>query len=163
NHGDTWKGMWDAAGRGHKGGRLIMLGTPNHGSFAIPQLITGIEPLVRKLELVDLRHDLPELKAIFNTFPGSLQLLPSPFAHPELKPLYDAKTYGPLGLSQAHLTAALEQHRKLRAVIDPDRMAYVAGFNQPTFNYVQPTLEAMSNVRAYAVTREGDGRVPHEL
>ena len=27
--------------RWNKGGKLIMLGTPNHGSFAIPQVITG--------------------------------------------------------------------------------------------------------------------------
>ena len=26
-----------------RGGRLIMLGTPNHGSFAVPQILTGLE------------------------------------------------------------------------------------------------------------------------
>ena len=31
-----------------------MLGTPNHGSFAIPQVITGLEGMVRKLAVVDL-------------------------------------------------------------------------------------------------------------
>jgi pimeloyl-ACP methyl ester carboxylesterase len=163
NHPETWQRMWDEPSGGRSGGRLLMLGTPNHGSFAIPQVIAGIEPLVRKLGLADLVHDLPALRQIFNTFPGSLHMLPSPFKYPELQPLYEAGTYGALGISQHHLTAALDHHAKLRAVIEPDRMTYVAGYNQPTFSYVAPTLEAISNVDAYAVTQAGDGRVPHAL
>ena len=61
-----------------------MLGTPNHGSFAIPQTITGLEGMVRKLALADLRHDLGELLPVFNSFLGSYQMLPSPLVEPPL-------------------------------------------------------------------------------
>jgi len=163
NHGESWKRMWDEPGAGRRGGRLVMLGTPNHGSFAIPQVITGLEPLVQKLSKADLHHDVRELQQIFNTFPGSLQMLPSPLKYDSLRPLYRAETYGALGISQAHLNAALDHHMKLSTVIERDRMVYVAGFNQPTFSYVDPKLPAMSKLGAYTVTREGDGRVPHKL
>ena len=33
---DRWRTMWDNKGNGSAGGRLVMLGTPNQGSFAIP-------------------------------------------------------------------------------------------------------------------------------
>jgi CHAT domain-containing protein len=163
NHRETWKRMWDERGAGRTGGRLVMLGTPNHGSFAIPQVITGLEPLVQKMSTADLVHDTSGLQAIFNTFPGSLQMLPSPLKYGSLKPLYQAETYGSLGISQTHLTAALNHHYKLATVIEPDRMSYVAGYNQPTFSYVDPNLKAMANLQAYAVTNDGDGRVPHVL
>ncbi|MGZ3316904.1 MAG: esterase/lipase family protein, partial [Isosphaeraceae bacterium] len=32
-HPDRWKTMWDAERNGERGGRLVMLGTPNHGSY----------------------------------------------------------------------------------------------------------------------------------
>src|SRR5580765_845661 len=61
-----------------KKSRLVMLGTPNHGSFAIPQVITGAYDTVRKLALLDLTHNLRDLCTILNSFPGSMQMLPSP-------------------------------------------------------------------------------------
>jgi hypothetical protein len=33
-YNSRWKTMWDTKGNGKAGGRLVMLGTPNHGSFA---------------------------------------------------------------------------------------------------------------------------------
>jgi hypothetical protein len=163
NHGARWRSMWDRAGKGRAGGRLIMLGTPNQGSFAIPQVLMGIEPLVQQLKVVDLSHDMPGLRRIFNTFPGSLQMLPSPFVYDSLTPLYQSATYGALGIPQVHLDAARAHHQKLRPIVDPDRMLYVAGYDQPTYSYVDPTFPRMANLKAYAVTRAGDGRVPHVL
>ena len=51
-----------------KGGRLIMLGTPNLGSFAIPQVITGALDTVRKLALVDVTHSRAELLGVLNSW-----------------------------------------------------------------------------------------------
>ena len=59
-------------------GRLIMLGTPNYGSFNIPQVLTGVESLVVLLARCDLAHDLTQVLEIVNTFPGGYLLLPSP-------------------------------------------------------------------------------------
>jgi pimeloyl-ACP methyl ester carboxylesterase len=160
----------DRAARWHKmldksapaaGGRLIMLGTPNHGSFAIPQVITGLEGMVRKLALADMHHSLEELLPIFNSFVGSYQMLPSPFAMGDVEWLYDAKSYGKFNIPQAHLDTARAHHDALRNIIDTHRMVYIAGYNQPTFNGIPSRRPAER--QAYTVTRKGDGRVPHEL
>jgi pimeloyl-ACP methyl ester carboxylesterase len=158
---ERWATMWDKKSDGLAGGRLIMLGTPNHGSFAIPQTITGLEGMVRKLALADLSHSLDELLPVFNSFLGSYQMLPSPHAMEGVKWLYDASKYGKSGVPQEHLDTALEHHASLRDVIDPERMRYIAGFNQPTFSGL--TREKPGDADAYSVTREGDGRVPHKL
>jgi pimeloyl-ACP methyl ester carboxylesterase len=160
---ERWKTMWDktSAVKGTAGGRLIMLGTPNHGSFAIPQTITGLEGMVRKLALADLHHDLDELLPVFNSFLGSYQMMPSPFAMDGVKWLYDAAKYGRFGVPQEHLDTALKHHESLRDVIDPERMRYIAGFNQATFSGL--TKERPDLADAYRITREGDGRVPHQL
>ena len=44
-HKDLWDKLRD--GEGSRGGRLIMLGTPNFGSFAIPQALTGGEKMIK--------------------------------------------------------------------------------------------------------------------
>jgi CHAT domain-containing protein/pimeloyl-ACP methyl ester carboxylesterase len=154
-----WEKMADDASG--SGGRLIMLGTPNHGSFAIPQVITGLEGMVRKLALVDIRHGLNDLLPVFNSFVGSYQMLPSPLAMSDIEWLYKAAAYAPLAVPQAHLDNALKHHESLAKVIDPDRMIYIAGYDQLTFSGFkkkQPSAED-----AYFVTLDGDGRVPHAL
>lgn len=157
-----WAKMWDKKGKGHSGGRLVMLGTPNHGSFAIPQVFWGIESLVRKLERFDLRHNMSQLLAILNTFLGSYQMLPSPLKMKTMEPLYRAETYGQRNVSQRHLDAARRHHEWLADVVDTKRMIYVAGDQEPTFcdlaHFDHPDIE-----EAYDVTTAGDGRVPHTL
>ena len=62
-----------------------MLGTPNHGSFTIPEVITGALDTVRKIAILDVTHNRAELLSILNTFPGSLQMLPSPLVLPGME------------------------------------------------------------------------------
>ncbi len=163
-YGNRWKTMWDKDGNGKKGGRLVMLGTPNHGSFAIPQVITGLEDLVRKISLLDLRHDRQDLLATFNSFVGSYQMLPSPLQMPEIKDLYTSASYSPfkVSVSQLHLDNASEHHSLLSNVIDVQRMIYVAGYDQPTFSGVRD-WKKLDKTEGYQLTTEGDGRVPHAL
>lgn len=161
-HAEQWKAMWDAEGGGQRGGRLVMLGTPNGGSWAIPQVITGLEGLVRKLGLIDVVHSKRDVLRILNSFLGTVQMLPSPIGRPEREALYQAATWGDLDIPQAHLDAALVHHRLLAsdAAID-ERMVYVAGANVPTLDGVDA-----SHVRdkdRYRATLAGDGRVTHEL
>ena len=63
-----------------------MLGTPNHGSFAIPLTLTGAEKLVKLLIKADLHHGKDELLAILGTFPGLYDMLPSPFVEARRRP-----------------------------------------------------------------------------
>jgi pimeloyl-ACP methyl ester carboxylesterase len=158
---ERWKTMWDKNSQGARGGRLVMLGTPNHGSFAIPQTITGLEGMVRKLAFADLHHSLEQLLPVFNSFVGSYQMLPSPLEMKGVDWLYEAGKYGKFNVPQAHLDTALKHHKSLRNVVDPERMHYIAGFNQPTFDGLKKERADLAD--AYTVTREGDGRVPHAL
>jgi pimeloyl-ACP methyl ester carboxylesterase len=169
---ERWEAMWDKGDAtrpaGTSGGRLVMLGTPNYGSFAIPQVATGIEGLVKKLALADLRHSVRELLETFNSFVGSYQMLPSPFVMKPMERLYQSGTYGGYNVPQRHLDNARQYHQFLSDAIDAKRMVYVAGFGQPTFNNIK--LDAggvnflpLDNVDSYEMTLDGDGRVPHSL
>lgn len=162
-HGDRWNAMWDVNGSGRRGGRLIMLGTPNHGSYAVPQIMTGLEGTLRKLARLDLKTSLTQVSSIANTFPGSYQMLPSPLIVEDIDPLYRADAYPPqFGVAQHHLDTAWSHHELLRDVVDPQRMVYVAGYGQPTFCGITDYSQ-IASLDSYEVTLAGDGRVPHVL
>lgn len=161
---NRWRTMWDQKGNGKAGGRLIMLGTPNLGSFAIPQVITGLEGLVRKLARLDLRHDRQELLETFNSFVGSYQMMPSSEEMSNIAPLYNSGTYSKFNVNvpQQHLTRALNHHQWLKDAIDFDRMIYVAGYDQPTYSDISD-WNKLDSTKGYQMTLDGDGRVTHRL
>jgi hypothetical protein len=143
--------------------RLVMIGTPNHGSFEALKGILGLGDMVRRLALVDLHHSRVALRDILNTFVGTYQMLPSPLKVPAMEPLYRADTYKEeLHLSQARLDVARELHAQLAEVVDPERMLYIAGANKPTVGGLK-SLERMDSEDAYTSTWAGDGTVPHAL
>ncbi len=148
--------------RWRKGGRLIMLGTPNHGSFAIPQVITGAYDTIRKLALIDLTHSRRELTDILNTFPGSLQMLPSPLQMESMGKMYNASLWSAWGVPQRILDLARASHERLAKVVDGERMSYIAGFNQSTKVDVLD-WSRLDRADAYRDSLEGDGTVPHAL
>ena len=151
-HGERWK----------HGGRLVMLGTPNHGSFAIPQVITGAYDTVRKLALLDFRHNLRDLCTILNTFPGSLQMMPSPLRMPTMERMYQATQWANWGVPQPILDLARASHERLARVVDGERMSYIAGCNQVTKVDVRD-WRRLDHADGYADSLEGDGTVPHAL
>lgn len=157
--------VWDAmAGKeGDKGGRLVMLGTPNYGSFAIPQAMTGEDTMVKLLAAADLTHNLSEILEVINTFVGSYQMLPSPSKlPPALHLMYRRDSWGSAPVSDTHLARALKFHADMeqQGTIDPERMVYIAGCNQETacgLKFIAP------GEFDYQITYDGDGRVPHSL
>lgn len=160
-HPQVWESMKDSDLVA--GGRLIMLGTPNYGSFAIPPVLTGSDEMIEMLARVDLAHSLHELLEISNTFVGSYMLLPAPAKlKPHLHAIYQKDTWGAApGVSQLHLSRTFQFHTDLaQAAIDPARMVYVAGCKQVTpagMSIVAP------GEFEYELTSDGDGRVSHEL
>ena len=163
-HTARWKSMWDGRSnhKGTEGGRLVMLGTPNHGSYLIPQVITGLSSTIRKIERVDVWHDLASILQVVNSFVGSFQMLPSPLEDKEAEPLYRTETYGDLKIPGALLDIARTHHEELREVIDPDRLTYVAGANQATISGIK-NYSDLRKPEAYTATFQGDGSVTHKL
>jgi len=47
---ERWKRM-EKGLEDNSGGRLIMLGTPNHGTYGAARMLTGLDPVVRRLAL----------------------------------------------------------------------------------------------------------------
>lgn len=146
------------------GGRLVMLGTPNYGSYAIPPVLTGGDSMIKMLARVDTQHNMPELLAITNTFLGSYMLLPSPSKMPpHLHSIYQRDTWGSTpGVSQQHLNRTFQFYIDLERAptIDPARMIYIAGSRRVTMSGM--TIVAPGEFE-YQLTSDGDGRVPHDL
>jgi pimeloyl-ACP methyl ester carboxylesterase len=160
-HRKLWDSLRDA--EGERGGRLIMLGTPNYGSFSIPQVMTGTETLVKWLARADIRHSPAELLQIINTFVGSYQMLPAPSKlSPAARAIYRSGTWGHFPVSEAHLQRAFSFHDDLEKgeTIDPQRMIYIAGAGRETLAGLSILYPGEFD---YTTTFDGDGRVTHEL
>jgi pimeloyl-ACP methyl ester carboxylesterase len=158
---DVWATMQDPSGQG-RGGRLVMMGTPNRGSYAIPLALTGEEKMVKTLAKLDFQHDRPGLLRILNTFVGSYQLLPSPrldLGGDDHKKLFDVATWGGLPVHQALLDRGKAFMTELDPVTDASRLIFVGGYNQETPHRIH--VDGPGRFR-YESTLEGDGRVPHE-
>jgi hypothetical protein len=157
----TWAAMKDPFGL-RRGGRLVMLGTPNRGSFAIPLVLTGQEKTVKNLATLDRKHDVRELLDIINTFPGSYQMVPTPklaFGDDRMQ-LFDRATWGECPIPQAYLDKGRAFQEALHEVTDADRLIYVAGYNQRTPYRIRVDAPGQFS---YQETYDGDGRVPHDL
>ena len=80
--GHSMGGLVARAALTHAAGKhvsqLIMLGTPNAGSLAAVQALRGTYSVVRKIAMLDLRHDAEYLaRNVFASFPGLHELLPA--------------------------------------------------------------------------------------
>ncbi len=179
-HAKRWEQMKDDPPKGvskskagPRGGRLVMLGTPNHGSYLIPQAVMGLAGTIRKLEVVDPWHDMDGILDIVKSFAGLLQMLPSPQIDAAAKPLYEASTYPGRAISQALLDQAKVHHENvLDKQGDPDRMSYVAGWNETTIAGIVAEKASAGKVQrlkpvnrgdSYFYTKLGDGSVTHAL
>lgn len=154
-HGDVWAKM----------GKLIMLGTPNHGSLAIPQLYTGMYRLIRVIAAIDTRHNVGQLLQFAKLFVGTYQMLPriellQQTTNPEK--VFEPGSYGELNPPPARLQDAKQFQQEIDAVLNPERMVYIAGSNQPTADGVSDWTK-LGSVDGYHMTALGDGTVPHSL
>ena len=158
---DLWASIDQGDGRA-RGGRLVMLGTPNRGAYATALLLLGEERTLKGLAALDRRHDRQALRSIVAGFPGVYELLPSPLAildddHAEL---FQAGAWGDLPVRADLLVRAQRMHESLRDVDDPDRLVYVAGHGRATPHLLRVERPGRFSFRE---TVEGDGRVPHAL
>ena len=157
------------------GSRLLMLGTPNGGSYEAVRWLTGWNPTLGKLSWLDISHDTAGLVNIVNRYPGLLELLPADdgkhnFSKPELWQDLCKGGDKKWPLPQADDLKNLNKTWQLvrDAPIDPERMFYVAGWSPETvcdfenmsgrglFSKQRPPLRFYS-------TKKGDGTVPWAL
>jgi pimeloyl-ACP methyl ester carboxylesterase len=135
--------------------KLIMLGTPNGGSFASVQTLRAAYPFMRKMATLDRRHSAEYLAAkIFGTFPGLYHMLPATRRSGRVN-LLDPAAWPQDGLKpNAELLGQVAAARKCLAPVDA-RMVQVIGVNQETVVGVRRTPAGFE----YAMSRNGDGTV----
>jgi hypothetical protein len=89
---DRWRNMQSDLS---KGGRMVLIGVPNHGTFLAPQILSGTAEIVHRLVKLDDRRSYSRIVKTFRTFASLYQLIPrhDSFANPGASRLFDAKTY----------------------------------------------------------------------
>jgi pimeloyl-ACP methyl ester carboxylesterase len=136
--------------------QLIMLGTPNYGSFAPVQVLRATYDVVLKVAALDLHHTAEELTStVFNSFPGLYQMLPAPEKFGTID-LYDQTSWPAHGpRPDPALLAGVKPVISRLAPAD-SRFFLIAGVNQDTVTGVQKTGGDFT----YEVSADGDGTVP---
>ena len=136
--------------------RVVLLGTPNGGSFAAVQALRGTYAVVRKVARLALRSSAEELAArVFSTFASLYDLLPAAEGAAGLD-LFDPHAWPGDGLTpQAELLQGARAARQRLALPDA-RFAFVAGVGQETVTRVRQRRGEF----VYTLSRGGDGTVP---
>jgi hypothetical protein len=169
---DLWRRIRDG------GGRLVMLGTPNRGSWEIVRLLVAQASTLKQLALVDLANDRGQLLAVIREFPGVLELLPegprdffSTAIWQALKDHDDVEQWGlpGQGRPKAGAPSWLQQARDVRdwlrdRAVDPPGMIYVAGQASETTSRVFETIDQRRGQRdrkclRFFVSQRGDSSV----
>ncbi|RKH15691.1 CHAT domain-containing protein [Corallococcus sp. CA047B] len=149
-----------AIGQGAPYARLIMLGTPNSGSFDPVMALRATHPVVRKLGALDLRHTPEQLsRDLFTTFPGLTQMLPDPERWSEVD-LYDLSQWPPDDLHPRDVL--LKGVAPMRAGLAGAREDFfiICGVDQETTVGLRHDEQGRF---VYQTSRQGDGTVPLEF
>lgn len=136
--------------------RLVLLGTPNFGSFAPLQALRGTYSVVRKIASLMNTGTAESLAGeIFNTFPSLYQMLPVA-ACTGGKDLFDPEHWPRSGPQPD--PALLRDARIAQSTLgSPDeRTCVVVGVGQETVT----SASRRGDEFVYTITRHGDGTVP---
>lgn len=136
--------------------RLIMLGTPNYGSFAPVMVFRGIYRFLKILALLDFPNSAKDLAGKMSTFPGLTEMMPhkEKFSAVNLYDINAWPTSGPRPLP-ALLASAPKAQAKL-ATPPQDKATMIAGVDQKTVT----SLSVKGGEFVFEETRNGDGTVP---
>jgi pimeloyl-ACP methyl ester carboxylesterase len=136
--------------------RVVLLGTPNRGSFAPVQALRGTYAVVRKIARLDGATTAERLtEEVFNSFPSLYQMVPV-FGGKGAADLLDPGSWPDSG--PALRPALLERARRFRDTLPPpdERFVAIAGIGQETVTAVSKARDGF----VYTLTRQGDGTVP---
>jgi pimeloyl-ACP methyl ester carboxylesterase len=137
--------------------QLVMLGTPNYGSFVPVQALRGVDSTVKKLAALDLTANAEQLATIFTSFVGLCQMLPAQARYSRVN-FFDVASWPSSGpqLSAAVLQEANDVQDSLADA--NEQFFLIAGYNQATL--VGASLGADRTEFEYEMSQEGDGTVP---
>ena len=136
--------------------RVVLLGTPNTGSFAPVQALRGVYAVVRKLARLSHSQTAESLAAeVFSTFPSLYHLLPVANGNSE-QDLFDAGAWPANGPTPnvPLLTRAREVLKTLAC--GDERFINIIGAGQETVT----RATRRNGEFVYTITRQGDGTVP---
>jgi CHAT domain-containing protein len=164
------EGLWGRIRE--RGGQLVLLGTPSHGTLFAARLLLGEETLLRQLDLLDIGHEAGELTQLFAAFPAVLEMLPeggeidlfNPASWTEM-----AQACLKLGIPAPQALAAARNARAeldaalRRAEAGTEGLVYVAGSAPWTPARLTWRGKPGKSTPVFEGTQEGDGRVPHAL
>ncbi len=136
--------------------RVILMGTPNFGSFAPVQALRGTYAVVRKIaRLVKATSAEAMAGQVFNTFPSLYHMLPvaGRTGNPDL---FDPSQWPQSGPQpKADLLRAARSLNSRLAQPD-ERFAVIVGVGEETVTAVSRRNDEF----VYTITRRGDGTVP---
>jgi pimeloyl-ACP methyl ester carboxylesterase len=139
--------------------RIVQLGTPNFGSFALVQALRGAYPTVRKVAALDPTHSTDQLvRHVFRTLPGLYEMLPTPAHTKDLDLLQlDSWPDDLLGPDATLLGSAT----RVRAQLGAARAGcfHIVGVQQETTTRARKGRKGFD----YGITHDGDGTVPRAL
>jgi hypothetical protein len=136
--------------------RLVLLGTPNFGSFAPLQALRGTYPVVRKISSL-VGTGTPEDLAgeIFNSFPSLYQMLPSAECN-GCADLFDPAEWPRTGPRPDKTLLQDARNIQSKLVQADERICVVIGVGQETVTAVEKRKDDF----VYTISRHGDGTVP---
>src|SRR5262249_50727040 len=139
--------------------RVVLLGTPNRGSFAPVQALRGVYAVVRKIARLASNGQSAESLAaeVFSTFPSLYHLLPAPDFDAGFD-LFDVEAWpnsGPRPVAPLLNDARTLSQRLARG---DERFVNIVGAGQETVTRATRQRDQF----IYTITRQGDGTVPLE-
>jgi pimeloyl-ACP methyl ester carboxylesterase len=139
--------------------RIVQLGSPNFGSFALVQALRGAYPTVRKVAALDPAHSSDQLvRHVFRTLPGLYEMLPAPEHTKDLDwSQLDSWPDDLLGPDATLLGSAVRVRSQLGAA--RDGCFHIVGVDQETVTRARKGRTGLE----YGITRDGDGTVPRSL
>ena len=136
--------------------RVLLLGSPNFGSFATIQALRGTYAVVRKIACLATEASAEYLAGeVFNTFPSLYHMLPNATCGNGAD-LFDAGTWP--GTGPQPKPDLLQHARAVQSTLaQPDsRFASIVGIGEETVTSVKRRGDDF----VYTITRHGDGTVP---
>lgn len=163
----TDRAVWDAF-RSRAGCRLILLGSPNDGTYASVMMLMGRDRLMRMLAMIDVNAGPLDHARIIAGFPGVLELLPrdagfdlfSADGWQRLHALDPERASWAVPRGDDLAKAKAFRDRLQQAPFDAERMAAIAGQAATPCEIVTEAVPAGPGRIVFAQTWEGDGQVP---